>query len=466
MVKEHHQILVTMMAVADLAVTALVWLGCFYMRFDSGWFQMQESSPPGLQYASGTIVVSLLLTLLIFGYLGMYQPRRIQPLAGEFLDVVRACVIVWVLEVATTYFMHHPGRVSIKLQVMFLIAWPSVMVLYRGTARLALRSLRSQGRNLRTAAIIGSGRLGQTLLHTLQKQSWSGYRIEYFVDDVRIGEEFLGVPVRGPCDRVEEILADRPVDAVFVAMPAGRPHCNQDVLDRLGCSLVDINIVPDLPGFQFLRHRVQQLGPLPVVNVTHSRQTGWNAAGKRIFDLVFSLAALVAISWLLVIIAILVKLTSRGSVFYLQRRASLGGREFHIVKFRSMFVGSDGGDNGWSTARHDPRVTPVGRRLRRWNLDELPQLFNVLVGDMSIVGPRPELPEFAHRFNKQVKRYSLRHHVKSGITGWAQVNGFRGRTSLRKRIQYDLDYINRWSLGFDMWIIALTLFRGFVNHEE
>jgi exopolysaccharide biosynthesis polyprenyl glycosylphosphotransferase len=229
---------------------------------------------------------------------------------------------------------------------------------------------------------------------------------------------------------------------------------------------VDINIVPDLPSFQFLRHRVGQLGSLPVVNVTHSRQSGWNAASKRIFDLAFSLTALVAVSWLMAIIAILVKLTSRGPVFYRQRRASLGGREFHIIKFRSMFVGSDGADNGWSTARHDPRVTPMGRVLRKLNLDELPQLFNVAMGDMSIVGPRPELPEFTQRFNKQVKRYTLRHHVKSGMTGWAQVNGFRGRTSLRKRIQYDLDYINRWSLGFDVWIIILTLFRGFINPED
>jgi Undecaprenyl-phosphate glucose phosphotransferase len=455
-----------MMAVADLAVTALVWLGCFWLRFDSGWFSYQEPLPPRLlEYASGTIIVSLLLTLLIFGQMGMYQPRRIQTLGAEFLDVVRACVIVWVMEVAITYFMRH-DRVSIKLQAMFLVAWPAAMILYRGTARLALRNLRSQGRNLRTAAIIGSGRLGQTLLHTLRRQSWAGYRVEYFVDDVRVGERFLGVPVCGPCDRVEEILSERPVDAVFVAMPAGRPHGNGDVLDRLGCSLVDINIVPDLPSFQFLRHRVGQLGSLPVVNVTHSRQSGWNAASKRIFDLAFSLTALVAVSWLMAIIAILVKLTSRGPVFYRQRRASLGGREFHIIKFRSMFVGSDGADNGWSTARHDPRVTPMGRVLRKLNLDELPQLFNVAMGDMSIVGPRPELPEFTQRFNKQVKRYTLRHHVKSGMTGWAQVNGFRGRTSLRKRIQYDLDYINRWSLGFDVWIIILTLFRGFINPED
>jgi Undecaprenyl-phosphate glucose phosphotransferase len=438
MVKEHNHILVTMMAVADLAVTAAVWLGCFYLRFDSGWFPYHEASPPDLQYASGTIIVSLLLTLLIFGYMGMYQPRRIESLGSEFLDVIRACVIVWVLEVATTYFMHH-NRLSIMLQVMFLVAWPAVMSLYRGIARFVLRKFRSQGRNLRTAAIIGSGRLGQTLLHTLRKQSWAGYRVEYFVDDARIGEQFLGVPVRGPCDQLEEILAQRPVDAVFVAMPAGRPHGNQDVLNQLGCSIVDINIVPDLPSFQFLRHKVQQLGPLPVVNITHSRQSGWNAASKRVFDLVFSLTALVLVSWLLVIVAILVKLTSRGPVFYLQRRASLGGREFNIVKFRSMYVGSDRGDSVWSTARHDSRVTPMGRVLRKLNLDELPQLFNVVMGDMSIVGPRPELPEFTHRFNKQIKRYSLRHHVKSGITGWAQVNGFRGRTSLRKRIQYDLD---------------------------
>jgi len=463
-VKEHTQIVVVLMGILDLAVTAAAWPVCYYLRFKTGWFSL--SGPyPELGELKYVIAVCLLLTMLIFGRLGMYAPRRRRTVGSEFLDIIRSCVLVWAVLLAIIYFLRGRQIISRKLLGMYLVAWPTMLIAHRGLARCVLRFLRRHGRNLRSAAIIGSGRLGQKLLHTLRRQPWTGYDVRYFVEDRRVGGELLGIPVHGPVGEVDRIIGRWPVDAVFVALPKARTEQLTHVLNSLSAELVDINVVPDLLSYHFLSHRVQQLGALPLVNLTYSPQSGWNAAAKRIFDVVVSIIALIVLSPLLLFIAAAIKLTSRGAPFYRQQRASVGGKEFRIIKFRSMVPNAEAEDGAVWASKNDPRATPVGRILRKLSLDELPQLINVLVGDMSLVGPRPERPELIKRFSKQIPGYMLRHHVKAGLTGWAQVNGFRGRTSLHKRIQYDLDYITRWSFGLDLWILVLTIFRGFINTQ-
>lgn len=462
MVKEHSQLVMLLMGVLDLAVTAGAWTASYYLRFRCGLLPVKDAVLPSLAYIHNVMVTTLLLTLLVFGWMGVYRPRRVQTFGAEFWDIIKACSLVWILEVVISHFVHTPPppRVSLILQAVFLVVWPTMIVAYRGTARAVLHFARRRGKNLRNIAIVGAGRLGQKLLYALRHQRWTGYRVAYFIEDRRIGDDFLGVPVLGPIDKVDQIVGDRPVDAVFVALPRGRDQQLTEVLGKLSGETVDVSVVPDLLAYHFLRHQVQQIGTLPIVNLTDSPQHGLHAATKRAFDIAIAASLLIVASPLMVAIAILIKLTSRGPVFFRQCREGLGGKEFEIVKFRSMVTGADQ-RNGqqWSTDPDDAMVTSIGRFLRRFDLDELPQLFNVLVGDMSLVGPRPELPRFIERFRKQVPRYALRHHVKAGMTGWAQVHGYRGRTSLRKRIQYDLDYINRWSIGLDIWILVLTIFR-------
>ncbi len=466
MIKEHSQIIVLSMRILDLAVTVLVWVGCFLLRFHTGWFSMVESYPPQLSYVADVIVISLLLVLLLFGRMGMYRPRRMQSLAVEFWDTIKACVLVWVILIIVGHFLRS-APVSRKLMGMFLIVWPAALIVCRGTARVVLRSLRRRGKNIKTVVIIGAGRAGQKLFHALRAHPWTGYEICYFVADSGIGADLLGVPVRGTIEQIDRIVADHPVDVAFVALPESHHAQLSQVLDKLTWSLMDLNVVPDLLSYHFLTHDVESLGTLPIINLTHSRQIGLGAAAKRLFDIVFSLVALVLLGPLMLVTAMVIRLSSGRPVFYRQRRASLAGRAFEMLKFRSMAVTPDGNDTGeWSTAMNDPRITRVGRIIRKLSLDELPQLINVLRGDMSLVGPRPELPEFIERFSQQIPRYIMRHHVMAGITGWAQVRGYRGRTSLRKRIQYDLDYINRWSFGFDLWILILTVFRGFINRAD
>ena len=217
-----------------------------------------------------------------------------------------------------------------------------------------------------------------------------------------------------------------------------------------------------LLSFHFLRHDVTQLDNLPIISLTHSPQHGWNSTLKAAFDLVVSSIALMVVAAPMFLIALAIKLTSRGPVFYRQKRTSLGGKEFKIIKFRTMIHNAEAQTGAiWALAR-DPRVTLLGGILRRTGLDELPQLLNILTGTMSLIGPRPERPEFIERFGEQVPRYMLRNQVKAGLTGWAQVHGLRGRTSLRKRLQYDLHYVTNWTFGLDLRILLMTAFRGFV----
>ena len=462
MIKEHSQIIILLTGVVDLAITALAWVLVWWIRFHSGWMDYHGPAPSLVNLAD-VIIITLLLTLLVFGRMGIYQPRRGQPLWLETLDLLKASAIVWAGMVFMGHFLHSP-RLSVKMQGLLLVAWPPMLMVWRLGTRSVLRSARAKGRNTRSVAIVGAGRVGQTLFHRLRKLRWTGYTIRYFVDESRLGDTLLGVPVRGPFEDVGRLVQEYPVDAVFIALPQRNQHRMEEILNQLGPNLVDVNVVPDLLSFQFLRHRITQIGRLPVVNLTFSPQSGWNSLMKRAGDVAISTIALVALLPLMAIIAAAVKLTSHGPVVYRQRRASLGGQEFDILKFRSMAVDAEADDQPeWHVETGDPRVTGVGRFLRRFSLDELPQLLNVLRGDMSLVGPRPERPEFIERFRRQIPGYMLRHHVKAGLTGWAQVNGFRGDTSLRKRIQYDLDYINRWSLGFDLYIMVLTVFRGIIS---
>jgi len=460
MIRQHSQLIQTGMRVMDLMVTVLAWAVCYAVLYTAPGLAAPSGARPSFRAVADVAVISLLLELLLFGRMGMYQPRRLQSLAAEFWDIVKACGVVWGLVVISNHFIH-TAPVSRRLLGMFLVVWSLLLTGSRGSARLLLRFLRRRGKNVKTAAIVGAGRLGQKLLQTLRDERWTGYQVLYFVADTGIGRERIGVPVRGPIERVDEILAAEPVDVVFLTLSEAEHEKLSEVLEKLTTSIVSISVVPDLLRYYLLNYDLTAVGSLPIVNITHSRQSGLNAVVKRLFDVAGALVALILCAPVMLLTALAVRLSGPGPVFYRQRRASLGGKPFEMIKFRSMRPGSDStAPEQWSTPEDDPRITPVGRIIRKLNLDELPQLFNVLRGDMSLVGPRPELPEYVERFAHQVPRYILRHHVKAGITGWAQVQGFRGRTSLRKRIQYDLDYITRWSFGFDLWILLLTPLRA------
>ncbi|MHC4561459.1 MAG: undecaprenyl-phosphate glucose phosphotransferase [Planctomycetota bacterium] len=454
--------MVILLAAGDLLVAAMAWSIGYVLR---GWLEqwgLTDFARPPFSRFFPAMVFSLILTAFIFSRLGLYAPKRTKSLPRESADLVIAIVVVWCI----SYFFATllVGVLQSRLMMgSVLVTWVVGAILFRLAARVTLRRLRRHGWNLRHAAIVGTGRLGQHLYHLLRENTWTGITPHYFVDDPNVRDELWGLDVYHGIDKIDVVVAIKPVDIVFVALPGDRHEDIAEVLDRLAETNVDIRVAPDLLAFNFLRHEVSLLEDLPIISMTASPQHGLNSVLKRSFDLVASLAGIVALGPLLLLIGGLVKCTSRGPVFYRQARTSLSGEAFKIFKFRTMFPDAEKHSGAVWAARDDPRVTGIGRILRRTSLDELPQLLNVLLGQMSLVGPRPERPELVERFRRTVPRYMLRSQIKAGLTGWAQVHGFRGRTSMRKRIQYDLYYAANWTFGLDMRILVMTVLRGFIH---
>ncbi len=464
MLKRHARLMVTLLKIGDVGVAAVAWVAAFYGRYLA---TVHDITPHPMidprQYLSALVLTGL-LTLLIFNRFDLYQPKRTKSLWGETGDILRAVVITWLVLYAITNITQ-PLRPSRILMGSLLLAWMVFAPASRLLARLVLRFARQHSVNLRSAAIVGTGRIAQKLFHRLQANSWTGIEPWYFIGDQPTQSRLLGKPVHSRFDNIDDIYRHHPVDFVFVALSGSDHSRTEEILSQLAKTNADVSLVPDLLGFHFLRFDVSQLENLPIISLTHTPQSGWNSLLKRAFDIAVSSICLAVMAVPMLLIALAIKLTSAGPVFYRQTRTSLGGTPFKILKFRTMVDNAEQDTGPVWAIPDDPRVTPLGRFLRRTSLDELPQLINVLLGQMSMVGPRPERPELVERFRRQVPRYMLRQQVKAGLTGWAQVCGLRGHTSLRKRVQYDVYYIMNWSFGLDLRILLVTPFRGLLSRN-
>jgi Undecaprenyl-phosphate glucose phosphotransferase len=318
---------------------------------------------------------------------------------------------------------------------------------------------------LKRILVAGAGDLGRMVADRMLQHRELGYKVIGFVDDRAGGDHigYRGLPLLGTLNEVAEIAHRERVDHLYVALPLEEHSKLLDLMEVTSRECIDVKVVPDLLQFIALRARLEDLDGLPVINVNDVPLQGFNAWLKRSIDIVMASAALLVLAVPFGVIALVVRWTSPGSVFYRQERMGLDGKAFTVYKFRSMHQDAEETTGPVWAHDNDPRATPVGRWLRRLDLDELPQFWNVLTGDMSIVGPRPERPFFVEQFKHRIPQYMLRHKVKAGITGWAQVNGWRGNTSLEKRIEYDLYYIENWSVTLDLKIMWLTIFRGFFH---
>ena len=460
MVKHYHRLMLSLLAASDIAAAGCSWLIAYYAGVFAVRLGFLAATEPSGNFLPA-VQISLAACVPVFARMSLYEPKRTKTLWAELSVTVWAVVVAWGLMYVIVSLADHVEHVRFVM-ISELVAWLVLAVLSRTAGRIILRRLRAQGWNIRYTAIVGTGRLGQTLFHCLKRNKWTGIEPAYFVQSPWLRQSLLGIDVLGPYAAIEDILASRPVDIVFVALPAMACAGIEEVLGKLANTHVDVRIVPDMLSFQFLKHDLSQLDDLPIVTLTHTPLQGWNSALKQSLDLTGSALGLVVLSLPMLLIALAVRLTSGSPVLYRQVRTSLGGKPFVMIKFRTMSVGVET-DTGpiWVT-EDDPRITRVGRLLRRTGLDELPQLVNVLLGDMSLVGPRPERPEFVELFRKQIPRYMLRYHAKAGLTGWAQVHGLRGRTSIRKRLQHDMYYLCNWSFGLDLRILFITLLRLFV----
>jgi len=412
------------------------------------------------------LMVAMLVALLVFHGAGLYKPRRDKSFLLEIAQILKAGVAIWVLLIALIYYTAAVPFTRLML-ALFLPLLIAGLILERGIFRATLRSLRRRGWNLRHALIVGTGRLGQMTLLRLQRNSWMGIRVAGFVDAAPAPARTIrGIPVVGHTDSLRDIVENTGVDCVFIALRGGKSRDTRDdgqhlrrILAQLDSTAADVRVIPDIFLARFpLSATITDFDGLPVISLREDPLAGWPAIYKRLFDLTGALFAIAIFALPMLIIAIAIKLEGGGPVLYRQRRMSYGRRAFWMLKFRTMRSDAEAGGPAFAAAG-DPRCTPFGRRLRAWSLDELPQLFNVLRGEMSLVGPRPERPEMLARIQEEVPGFPLRLKAQAGLTGWAQIKGFRGRSSFRKRLQYDLYYLNHWSPFLDVRILLATLLR-------
>ena len=444
---------------ADLVTLAIAFGLAYLTRFH--WILAHESIPPGRDTAL-TLVTALAIFPLTFRQANLYTTNRGRSHISEVFELFKATVLATVILVALTYFVRE--RYS-RATILLFTGYAFVCVsLVRVAFRVAFNELRRRGFNEKTILVVGTGELGRRVVETIHQHRELGFRVRGLITQKRgqVGQTLHGVPVIGVVGELGELLDDSPVDQVIIALPIDESVVIRPLMEELALRTVDVKLVPDLFSYVTLRGGLEEFGGLPIISLQGAPLHGWNLIAKRLFDMVVALAALLVAAPVLLVVSLAVKLTSRGPVFYAQERMGMDGNVFRMLKFRTMRTDAEQAGARFATA-DDPRRTPIGAFLRKWSLDELPQFINVLTGDMSLVGPRPERPVFIEEFKKQIPRYHLRHMVKSGITGWAQINGLRGNTSIKERIDYDLYYIENWSLLFDVKILVRTAFGGFMS---
>jgi Undecaprenyl-phosphate glucose phosphotransferase len=479
MVSRHNRLLVTFHVLSDALLGVTAFIIAYELRFHSDLISsiipITKGMPPLQQYINVLPFIAVLVPLG-FQLQGLYRLRRGRSRVDEFFAVFVGSILAVMFGIVATLYVqtyfatsaarqHGAFEVSQPVWAIFLVLNVMLTFAARELVRELLERRWRAGIGLKRILIAGSGELGRMVADKIIEHRELGYQIVGFVDDKAAGDHlgYRGLPLLGTIEEAADIAMRETVDHLYVALPPEQHVQMLQLIESTSRECVDVKVVPDLLQVIALRARLEDLDGIPVININDVPLQGFNAVLKRGIDIVISSAALLGLMIPFWMIAALIKLSSRGDVFYRQERMGLDGKPFMIYKFRSMYDDAEAATGPVFASERDPRRTPLGRLLRRSNLDELPQLWNVLRGDMSIVGPRPERPLFVAQFKDKIPQYMLRHKVKAGITGWAQVNGWRGNTSIEKRIEYDLYYIENWSVRLDMKIIWLTLLKGFFH---
>ena len=463
MVRRVSQSLVAWFLLWDLAVTACAWLASYYIRFHCGLFPAPRGVPAVVLYFR-TLPLVLLVGMVAFRLAGMYEVHRLRRFREELAAVAKGVGLMTLLVMATS-FARHAQYESRAAMLLFGAGTLVAAVVARRASWTAVRRLRARGVNQSHALIVGTGRLARRTVRTLHTVNWSGIQPVGYVEDESHRGPAADLPVLGSLADLPALVERHHIEHVFVALPLNRYADARRVFTALSQTVVDVQLIADLPAMAGMAFTTTQIHGMTVVGLRENPHYGLNVVVKRAMDIILASLAIILLAPLMGLIALLVKLTSPGPVLYRQERCGLNGRGFNMLKFRTMRADAEA--NGpQMTAVKDDRRTRLGTFLRMTNLDELPQFFNVLWGDMSIVGPRPERPVFVSQFAKSIPNYNARHAVKAGITGWAQVNGWRGNSSLRRRVQFDLYYISHWNPLFDVRIMFLTVWRMLFSKQK
>ncbi len=468
MIKDNQSSLNRFHVVLDAVVTAVSYLLAWYIVIGSGWANQLGKRTLETKFYFGALVIIIPAYLLLYSFFNLYTPKRVLGRRNEFGKILKANTIGLLIFGLVLYFGRkepHLFNFSQRLVVYFYAINVILITAERNAIRMGLRSMRSKGYNQKHILLVGYSSAAEGFVDRVKQNPEWGYTIRGILDDnLERGSEYNGVRIIGTTEDLEYILEQNSLDEIAITLSLKEYEKLRRLVALCEKSGVHTKFIPDYGNIIPTVPYMEDLQGLPVIHIRHVPLNSLpNAMMKRAVDIVGSLVGIVLFSPVMVIVAIAIKLTSPGPIIYCQERVGLHNRPFKMYKFRSMTVQDPGKEKSRWTTPGDARVTNIGKIIRKTSIDETPQFFNILFGDMSLVGPRPERPFFVEKFKEEIPRYMIKHQVRPGLTGWAQVNGYRGDTSIIKRIEHDLYYIENWTLGFDFKIMFLTVFKGFIN---
>ena len=463
MIKENQKHFNRLQVVIDAFVIALSYFLAWVIKFYVPFLNDNVGRLPFRVYMSALLFIVPGYLILNYAF-NMYTPKRMQGRRLELSNIIKANTIGMFLFVGVLYLVK---QIDFSRHVIFIFYVVNIFLetLSRNLIRLGLRQMRSKGYNQKHVLLVGYSRAAEEYIDRILANPQWGYKVRGILDDhIEAGTEYKGIKVLGRIANLMVILPQNHLDEIAITLGLNEYYRLEQIVALCEKSGVHTKFIPDYNRIIPTKPYTEDILGLPVINIRYVPLSNtFNALIKRIMDLGGALAAIVLFSPVMLFSVIMIKLTSPGPLIYKQERVGLHNRNFMMYKFRSMDVQPPEEEKKAWTVKDDPRVTNFGKFMRKTSIDELPQLFNVLRGEMSLVGPRPERPFFVEKFREEIPRYMIKHQVRPGLTGWAQVNGYRGSTSIRKRIEYDLYYIENWTIGLDIKILFLTVFKGFVN---
>lgn len=463
MIRQKQSLLNITQVCLDVLILVLSLALSWYIRFYSGYFEVKNI--PELDFYAKPLIMIIPLYIIIYKLFKLYAPRRTEKFINEFIRIFESNTIALLMIMSFTFALKTSANYSRLLVGIFGMTTILLMSIERLVLKEVLLSIRKKGYNKKYLLIIGASDLGGKFAETIGNYKGYGYEVIGFLDDNRqLGQKVNGFKVTGRINELEKKLHENLVDEVICTLPTREYNLLEQIINTCEKEGVKIKIVPDYYKYVSLGATMEYIDEIPVMNLRSvPLDYTINRVMKRISDIILSLIAIILSSPIMLFVTIGVKLSSPGPILFKQERVGLDNKKFEMYKYRSMRVQAKEEEKTQWTTKNDPRKTKFGSFIRKTSLDELPQFFNVLKGDMSIVGPRPERPYWVNKFKEEIPQYMLRHSVKAGITGWAQVNGWRGDTSIKKRIECDIYYIKNWSLLLDIKILFMTVFNGFVN---
>lgn len=463
--KDNQRYYARLHAVVDAVVICIAYLLSWVLKF------LILDGQKGLTFPQycGALIPIVPLYLILYLAFNLYTSKRLQGRRLEGSNIIKANTIGLLLVMGVLFLLRGYSDYAEYYSKTMLFYFYGINIILeagvRNLIRAGLRKIHKSGFNLRHVIFVGYSSATEAFIDRIRANPQWGYKISGILDDNKeIGYTYKDVAILGTTDDLETILENNRLDEIALTFGLQEYYKLKHVVAICEKSGVHTKFVPDYNDIIPTKPYTEDLLGLPVVNIRHVPLTNtFHMICKRVVDIIGSVLAIIVFSPVMLVTAFLVKTTSKGPLIYKQERVGLHNQIFQMYKFRSMEVQSARSEKKAWTVRNDPRVTKVGKIIRRTSIDELPQLFNILKGDMSLVGPRPERPFFVEKFREEIPRYMVKHQVRPGLTGWAQVNGYRGDTSIKKRIEYDLYYIENWTLGLDIKILFLTFFKGFVN---